>query len=56
MRQNAQDAGERAEQKRILRLKYPNYSAPRHDVFVARFNKELEAARLAAYERERGIT
>ena len=56
MRQNARDSGERAEQKRILREKYPDYYAPRHDAFVARFNTDLEAARLAAYEKERGVT
>lgn len=55
MRVGTRDFREKADQKEILRRKYPDYNASRHDAFVIRYNKDLDKARLAGYEKARGI-
>ena len=49
------DKTARAAQKAILRARYPDYNAVYHDVFVARYNKDLDRAALATYHHNRGI-
>jgi hypothetical protein len=50
------DKDERQKQKEILKELYPDYYAPRHDVFVERYNKAEEAGKLKDYMANRGIT
>ena len=49
------DREQRREQRRILTVLYADYHAPRHDAFVARYQGEISAARLAEYELRRNI-
>lgn len=46
---------ERKEQKEFLKILFPDYYAPRHDVFVARYNEISEKRALDAYMKNRGI-
>jgi hypothetical protein len=46
---------ERKEQKEFLKTIFPDYYAPRHDVFVARYNKILDKQSIDAYMKHRGI-
>ncbi len=55
MRVGTRDFREKADQKAILIKKYPDYKPTYHDAFVIRYNADLDKARLAAYENERGI-
>jgi hypothetical protein len=55
MRIGTRDFREKADQKEILKRKYGDYNPIRHDAYVIRYNADLDAARLAAYEKERGI-
>lgn len=48
-------ADTRQDEKAFLRAYYAEYDARRHDAYVLRYQSEQERARLAAYERERGI-
>ena len=45
----------RLQQRPRLQALYSDYSAPHHDVFVQKYNKELDAARTKMYEENRGI-
>ena len=52
---NGTNKAERAEQREILQRLYQDYNPVRHDVFVSRYNSEVERERLTAYEANRGI-
>ena len=49
------DREERRKQKQILAEIYPDYDAKRHDIFVERFNKEVDKARIQEYMKNRQI-
>lgn len=49
------DREERRCQKEALKLKYHDYDAKRHGVFVDRYNKEIDTERLQEYMKNRGI-
>ena len=42
-------------QRKILKAKYPDYDARKHDAFVIKYNQELEARALKAFHEYRGI-
>jgi hypothetical protein len=53
---NGADKDERKRQKEILREYFKNtYDPKHHDVFVVKYNQELEKAALISYIKERGI-
>jgi len=49
------DREERRKQKEILKKTYSDYDAKRHDVFVERYNKEMDNNRTQEYMKNRGI-
>lgn len=55
MQHGTADKGERAAQKAILVREYEDYNPVRHDVFVMRYNKDLEIRRQREYRENRGI-
>lgn len=55
MRVGTRDFREKADQKTILLKKYPDYKSTHHDAFVIRYNADLDKARLAASEKNRGM-
>ena len=46
---------ERRKQREILKPLYPDYDAKRHDVFVIRYNKEMEDKALKDFMVRRGV-
>lgn len=54
MKQGA-DKEERREQKELLKSIYADYDPKRHDVFVGRYNQEIDKRNLANYMKNRNI-
>ncbi len=52
---NGTNKAERAEQRIILQRLYQDYNPMHHDVYVSRYNSDLDRRRLEQYEANRGI-
>jgi hypothetical protein len=49
------DKNKRLEQKILLQALYPDYVAKHHDIFVLRYNRDMEQKTLNDYMKARGL-